>query len=42
MCEGSGSAPGARVGMRWWEQAGIDLEGAREAAEAAAEWDEGE
>ena len=23
---------GARVGMRWWEQAGIDLAGARETA----------
>ena len=28
---------GARVGMRWWEQAGIDLAGARETAAVAAE-----
>ena len=35
-------APGARVGMRWWEQAGIDLAGAREAAAATAEGDRGE
>ena len=27
--------------MRWWEQAGIDLVGSREPAEAAAEADEG-
>ena len=31
---------GARVGMWWWEQAGIDLEGSMETAVAAAEADE--
>ena len=35
--EGSERAPGVRVGIRWWEQAGIDLEGAREKAAAVAE-----
>ena len=39
LCEGSERALGARVGMRWWEQAGLNLVGAREAAEAAAERD---
>ena len=33
MCEGSERAPGLRVGMRWWEQAGINLVGARKVAE---------
>ena len=28
-----------RVGMRWWEQAVLDLEGARDTAAAAAEAD---
>ena len=28
---------GARVGIQWWEEAGINLEGAREAAVAATE-----
>ena len=36
LCEVSEWAPGALVGMRWWEQAGINMEGARESAEAAA------
>ena len=36
LCEGSERAPGARVGMWWWEQAGIDLAGAQEAAAAEA------
>ena len=39
--EGLERAPGALVGMRWWEQVGIDLAGAREAAAAAKEGDEG-
>ena len=30
---------GARVGMRLWEQAGIDMTGAMETAEAAVEDD---
>ena len=41
LCEGLERAPGARVGMRWWEQAGLDLAGAREAAATATEGDEG-
>ena len=40
--EGSERAPGAWVGMRWWEQAGINITGAREAAAVAAEKDGGE
>ena len=28
---------GARVGMRWWEHAGIDLAGARETAKEEAD-----
>ena len=40
LCEGSERAPGAGVGMRWWEQEGIDLAGARE-AEVAVEEEEG-
>ena len=34
LCEGSKRAPGAQVGMWWWEQALIDLAGAWEAEEA--------
>ena len=41
-CEGSERAPGARVGMQWQEQAGIELAGVREAAAATAEGDGGE
>ena len=29
LCEGSERAPGARIGMRWWENVGIDLVGGR-------------
>ena len=29
MCEGSERAQGARLGMRWWEQAGLNLAGER-------------
>ena len=42
LCEGSERAPGEQVGMRWWQQVGIDLEGDRESAAATAEGDEGE
>ena len=42
LCEGSERAPGARVGMVWWDQTGINLVGARETAAAAAENDGGE
>ena len=30
-------APGALVGIRWWEPEGIDLAGAREAAAVVSE-----
>ena len=33
---------GARVGMRWWEQVGIDLMGGWEAASVTEEGDGGE
>ena len=42
LCEGSERAPGVRVGMRWWEQAEIDLAGAREAEKAVEEEEGGE
>ena len=31
LCKRSTRWPGARVSRRWWEQAGIDLEGAKKA-----------
>ena len=34
--------PGARVGMRWWEQVGIELVGWREVAVETMEGDGGE
>ena len=42
LCERSARRPGARVSLRCWEQAVIDLEGAKKrAAEVAkdSEWD---
>ena len=36
LCEQATRRPGARVSRRWWEQTGIDLNGAREKAAAAA------
>ena len=33
---------GSQVGMRWWDQVGIDLEEARKTAAAVAEADEDE
>ena len=39
LCEGSERALSARVGMRWWEQEGINMAGAREATAATAEKD---
>ena len=42
LCEGLESAPGAQVGMRWWEQAVLYLAGAREAAAVAVEGGGGE
>ena len=40
ICEAAERKQGARLGMRWWEQAGIDLVGVRETAEAMAEAEE--
>ena len=37
LCYWSYRAIGGRVGMRWWEQAGINLAGSSEAAAVAAE-----
>ena len=37
LCEGSERAKGEQVGMWWWEQVVINLEGAKEAAAATAE-----
>ena len=37
MCEAAERKRGARVEMRWWEQAGVDLAGAREMAAEADE-----
>ena len=42
LCEGTERVPGAQVGLRWWEQVGIDLAGAQEAKAATAEGDGGE
>ena len=38
-CEWSAWRPEARVSWRWWEQDGLDLEGANNRAVAAAESD---
>ena len=35
LCERSNQTPGARVSWQCWEQAGIDLEGAKKRAAAA-------
>ena len=37
LCERSARRPGARVYRRWWEQDGLDLEGAKNREAAAAE-----
>ena len=37
LCEETERTPGARVGMRWWEKAGLDLEGAKETAVTEAD-----
>ena len=42
LCERSTRRPGARLSWRWWEQSGIDLEGAKKrVAEAAPNSDSG-
>ena len=42
LCERSARRLGAKVYQRWWEQAGLDLEGAKKRAAAAAEDLDGE
>ena len=42
LCEGSERDHGARVGVRWWEEEGIDLVGTQEAAAAVEEEEGGE
>ena len=42
LCERSARRPGAKVSQRWWEQAGLDWEGAKKRAAAAAEDLDGE
>ena len=37
LCERSVLRPGVRVSWRWWEQDGLDLEGVKKRAAAAAE-----
>ena len=40
LCEKATRGPGARVSRRWWDQAGIDLEGARkQAADSTTRWE---
>ena len=39
LCERSDRSPGAKVSQRWWEQDGLDLEGAEKREVAAAESD---
>ena len=40
LCEPKERTPGERVGIRWWEQGGIELIGARETAAVVAESEE--
>ena len=40
LCEETERTTGERVGIQWWEKAGIDLTGARERAVVAAVTDE--
>ena len=37
LCERSARRPGARVSQRWWEQDGLDLEGAKNRAAAESD-----
>ena len=39
MCEAGDRKRGALVGMRWWEQAGTDMEGVLETAVVEADKD---
>ena len=39
LCERSARRPEVRVSRRWWEQDGLNLEGAKKRAVAAAESD---
>ena len=40
LCEGTERAPGAWVGIRWWDQADINLAGTRENMAASLEVEE--
>ena len=40
LCEGTERTLGSCIGMRWWNQADIYLEGVRETVTAAAEGEE--
>ena len=42
LCEQFTRRPGAKVSQRWWEQAGIDLEGAKKRAAEAERVSESE
>ena len=42
LCEQATRRPGVRVSRRWWEQAGIGLEGGKKRAEEAATISESE
>ena len=42
LCEAAERKRGGRVGLRWWEQAGIDLAAAAEAAAAETAAEEAE
>ena len=39
LCEATERDQGARLGMRWWEQSGIGMEGSSETVAAAEEAD---
>ena len=41
-CERSARRPGERVSRRWWEQAGLDFEGAKKRETSAAAESDGE
>ena len=37
LCEETERTPGALVGMRWWDQAGIDLTGSKKRESSATD-----
>ena len=42
LCDRSVRRPGARVSLRWWEQAGLDLEGGKKRTAATLSESDGE